>query len=419
LLLVCILQVYDSTVLAIDKNNRSDKLVVQANNEFSFKIYKMLAKDNNDIISSFSIISALSILLNGANGQTLNDLKSFLTFLNKQSNQLLSNKIIDNGFETINTIYENKSIAYQKYLTQTNEDNRDVKHELNVANLVVRNDSLVLKKVFVDAIQQAFRAEVDMADFKNNAVKETDKLNQWVRNHTNNKIQKIFDKISEQTTLIIMNAIYFKGNWVNKFSDKNTKKSNFYNNGQTNSVKSVDTMQTTAYYRYVDSKELNSQLIELSYLGNEISFFIVLPKIRNGLSTLKTTINAINFEKSIKSMTETYVSLLLPKFKSEKEYDLMQDVNPKPIVLTDRADLSRLSTTSQIVSQIKHKTYIAIDENGTEAAAVTAINLVLTSIVEPIVPPKPIEFKADHPFLYYIIDKTNGMILFSGQINKF
>ncbi|XP_054156735.1 serpin B4-like [Oppia nitens] len=381
----------------------------------------MLAKDNNDIISSFSIISALSILLNGANGQTLNDLKSFLTFLNKQSNQLLSNKIIDNGFETINTIYENKSIAYQNYLAKTDKENRlssNVKHELNVANLVVRNDSLVLKKVFVDAIQQAFRAEVDMADFKNNAVKETDKLNQWVRNHTNNKIQKIFDKISEQTTLIIMNAIYFKGNWVNKFSDKNTKKSNFYNNGQTNSVKSVDTMQTTAYYRYVDSKELNSQLIELSYLGNEISFFIVLPKIRNGLSTLKSSINAINFEKSIKSMTETYVSLLLPKFKSEKEYDLMQDVNPKPIVLTDRADLSRLSTTSQIVSQIKHKTYIAIDENGTEAAAVTAIVVVGTTGAN-FPKPRPIEFKADHPFLYYIIDKTNGMILFSGQINKF
>ncbi|XP_054156731.1 serpin B4-like [Oppia nitens] len=425
-LLAGLLPVYQFMVLSNNDNNNNtldttnDKLVVRANNEFSFKIYKMLSKDDNDIVSSFSIISAFSILMNGANGPTLDNLKTFLRFQD-QSNQVLSDQSINNGFEIINTIYENKSMAYRQFMAQTNESNRwshNMKHEFNVANLVVRNDSEVLKQAFVDAIQLAFRAQVDRADFKNNAVAETEKVNQWVRNQTNNKIQKVFDKIKEETTLIIMNAVYFKGNWIEKFNVEDTRKSNFYNNGADNSAASVDTMSATHSYRYLDSQELNAQIIEIPYMGREMSFVIVLPKVRNGLSTLKTTINATNFETALKSMSSNFVRILIPKFKVEKEYDLMQDVNPKPIVLTTSADLSRLSNTSQqTVSEVKHKTYIAVDEKGTEAAAVTAIGLTRFSV--PFIPPNPIEFKADHPFLYYIIDKTNGMILFSGQINKF
>ncbi|XP_054166965.1 leukocyte elastase inhibitor B-like [Oppia nitens] len=230
-----------------------------------------------------------------------------------------------------------------------------MKTKLNVANLVVRDESeLILKQEFVDAIQLAFRAQVDRADFKHNAVAETDKINQWIRKQTNNKIQEIFKKLDAMTSLIILNTIYFKGDWEEKL---------------------------------------------------------------NGLSTLKTRINAINFDKAFKSMDREYVNLFLPKFKSEKEYDLMKDINPKPIALTTGADLSRLSTScDKTVSQIKHKTFISIDEYGTEAAAVTAV--VMKGRSGRIIISQPIEFRVDHPFLYYIIDKTNGMIMFSGQINK-
>ncbi|XP_054166538.1 serpin B4-like isoform X2 [Oppia nitens] len=400
----------------------SENLVIQSNNEFSFRIYNMLAKDdNNDIISSFSIISALSILMNGANYKTLDNLKTFLGFQNKQTNELISDQTINNGFQTINGLYENKSIEYKKHLNETQEDNRyneDLKHQLNIANLVVRNDSEVLKQKFVDAIQLAFRAQVDRADFKHNAVAETDKINQWIRKQTNNKIQKIFDIIDGQTSLILLNAVYFKSDWEGKFKQSITNKSVFYNNGHKNSNVSVDTMFRTGDYFYFSSQELNSRLIELPYKGSEMSFVIILPNDRNGLSTLKTRINAINFDKAFKSVNIKYVKLFLPKFKSEKEYDLMKDINPKPIALTTGADLSRLSTScDQTVTQIRHKTFISVDEEGTEAVAVTPVETYhFLRGFKSIVP--PIEFRVDHPFLYYIIDKTNGMIMFSGQINK-
>ncbi|XP_054166439.1 serpin B4-like [Oppia nitens] len=403
--------------------NSSENLVIQSNNEFSFRIYNMLAKDNNnDIISSFSIISALSILMNGANDKTLDNLKTFLGFQNKKTNELISDQTINNGFQTINRLYENKSIEYKKYLNETQEDDRyneDLKHQLNIANLVVRNDSEVLKQEFVDAIQLAFRAHVDRADFMHNAVAETEKINQWISKQTNNKIQKIFDTIDGQTSLILLNAIYFKGNWEKKFKDRRTRKSEFYNNGDNNSNVSVDTMFRQSFFRYFSSQELNSRLIELPYKGSEMSFVIILPNDRNGLSKLKTQINAINFDKAFKSMDRKYVNLFLPKFKSEKEYDLMKDINPKPIALTTGADLSRLSTScgDHTVTQIKHKTFISVDEEGTEAAAVTAVTLGKKSSGDRS-ESKPIEFRVDHPFLYYIIDKTNGMIMFSGQINK-
>ncbi|XP_054153195.1 serpin B3-like isoform X2 [Oppia nitens] len=375
-------------------NNLTENLVIQSNNEFSFRIYNMLAKDDdNDIISSFSIISALSILMNGANGKTLDNLKIFLGYQNNETNESISDQTINNGFQTINRLYENKSIDYKKYLNETQEErDREVKHQLDIANLVVRNDSKVLKQEFVDAIQLAFRAQVDRADFKHNSVEETDKINQWIRKQTNNKIEKIFDKINEQTSLIILNVVYFKGNWDKDFDRHNTQKSTFYNNGADCSKVTVDLMSATNYYRYLSFNDLNARLIQLPYKGNEISFVIVLPNDRN--------------------------ELLLPKFISKKEYDLTTDLNPKPIALTTGADLSRLSQLGggdQTFTQIRHQTYISVDEEGTEALAVSSFSLEYQNA-----PPDdpPIEFRVDHPFLYYIMDTTNGLILFSGQINK-
>ncbi|XP_054153196.1 serpin B3-like isoform X3 [Oppia nitens] len=310
-------------------------------------------------------------------------------------------------------------IDYKKYLNETQEErDREVKHQLDIANLVVRNDSKVLKQEFVDAIQLAFRAQVDRADFKHNSVEETDKINQWIRKQTNNKIEKIFDKINEQTSLIILNVVYFKGNWDKDFDRHNTQKSTFYNNGADCSKVTVDLMSATNYYRYLSFNDLNARLIQLPYKGNEISFVIVLPNDRNGLSSLKSKINATNFDKAFKSMINTNIELLLPKFISKKEYDLTTDLNPKPIALTTGADLSRLSQLGggdQTFTQIRHQTYISVDEEGTEALAVSSFSLEYQNA-----PPDdpPIEFRVDHPFLYYIMDTTNGLILFSGQINK-
>ncbi|CAG2164426.1 unnamed protein product [Oppiella nova] len=146
----------------------------------------------------------------------------------------------------------------------------------------------------------------------------------------------------------------------------------FYNSGQ-NGVK-VDTMTSRDYLNYLDSNELNAQILELQYTGREISFIVVLPKRRD-------------------------------------------EINPKPIALTPKADFSRINpNVGQAVAKVIHKTFISVDVMGTEAAAIMAIRLFKLSGFY--TNTKPIIFRADHPFLYFIRDKTNGLILFYGQINQ-
>ena len=199
-----------------------------------------------------------------------------------------------------------------------------------------------------------------------------------------------------------------------KFYEYNTYKKYFYNNGV--DPIETDTMTKTSIFKYSEHNDLDSKVLEVDYIGNKISFVIVLPNERNGLNSLKQMINAKSFDRAIKSMQLWYVKVYLPKFTFEKSYDLMDEINHKPIALTKKADFSGLTSDPRIVCKIKHKVIVDFHEKGTEAAPVnsTSFNEDLTGSFE-----SELEFIADHPFLYFIRDKTNGIILFSGQINKF
>ncbi|CAG2107879.1 unnamed protein product [Medioppia subpectinata] len=280
----------------LSKTESWDQLAVNANNEFTFNIFNTLAKDGNDVLSPISILSALSILMNGANGETLKDLKQFLRYKNSLTE--FSDETINTAFKALNNKYHND---------------------------VIHNKDLKLLDTFIDTIKVYYKGDIQSADFVNNGVIETERVNEWIRNKTNNKIQKIFDEIKPDTSLIILNAIYFKGNWSKKFRKQWTQELDFYNNGN-NAIK-MDTMFVEYYFNYYESIELNSQILELQYDGREI-----------------------------------------------------------------------------------------MDESGTEAATVTAITATRLSAIEY---PNPITFRADHPFMYFIMDKTNGLILFCGQINNF
>ena len=187
----------------------------------------------------------------------------------------------------------------------------------------------------------------------------------------------------------------------------------FYNNGVT--AVQTDTMFKEYRFMYAESQELDSQVLQMSYMGGNITFVVILPNQRNGLNALRETITDDNFERALNLMETINVKVYLPKFKVEQSYDLMKEINPKPIVLTESADYSRMFWEPTFVSKALHNVFIEVNEKGTEAAAVTAIETRLMGCgflaTEP-------TFRADHPFLYFIRDKTNSMILFVGQINK-
>ena len=163
---------------------------------------------------------------------------------------------------------------------------------------------------------------------------------------------------------------------------------------------------------------MDSELLELPYKGNDLSFIVVLPRKRDGLQKLKSIINYELFNNAIKQFNLTNVDIYLPKFKVEQMYDLKTALNKnmKLNIFTNEADLSGINgKTDLCVSLIVHKVVIEVNEKGSEAAAATAIVMAARSMK---FKPPPLIFKADHPFLYLIRDKRNDVILFIGQINR-
>jgi serpin B len=181
----------------------------------------------------------------------------------------------------------------------------------------------------------------------------------------------------------------------------------------------VKTMTVTKKFNYTYNEVLDSELLEMQYIGNKISFVIILPKNKNGLSNLKTTINSTNLKSAIKSMENRGVEVYLPKFKVEQKFELMSEFKKFSQFETflSEPDLSRINGKNDLkVSQILHKVVIDVDENGTEAAAATGV-VITKRTADMIV--DPVAFRVDHPFIYLIKDNRNDVILFLGQINEF
>jgi len=205
------------------------------------------------------------------------------------------------------------------------------------------------------------------------------------------------------------------GNWLQSFPSSLTNENDFFNNGN-NEIK-VKTMAVTKKFNYTFSEILDSELLEMQYIGNNISFLVILPKNKNGLNSLKSTLNATNLKSAIQSMDNRVAEVYLPKFKVEQKFELMSEFKKFSEFETflSEPDLSGINGKNDLkVSQILHKVVIDVDESGTEAAAATGVVITKRTahmIVDPVV------FRVDHPFIYLIRDNRNDVILFLGQIN--
>jgi len=215
--------------------------------------------------------------------------------------------------------------------------------------------------------------------------------------------------------LVILNAIYFKGQWSSKFDAKETKKADFYNHGK--DAKQVDTMyKPKSPLRY--SRQEDHSVIELDYVGNA-SMVIVLPHERTGLENVIKNFDASKIEESLKrGRTGEDVHIYMPKFKLETSYDLkpiLQSMGIKDIFDSRRANFAGISDAKDLyVSDAIHKAIVEVDEEGTVAAAVTAVRMRAMAVIRPI----PVVFKVEHPFAFFIRDQQTGINLFSGVINE-
>ncbi len=375
----------------IDYNLSSDSLssVITGNNEFGFKLYKELSKTENQFYSPYSITDAFAILSEASKENTKKELDDVF------------------GYPSL----EIRRPAFANIYNSYNSDNNEYK--LSTANAIWVNNNFSLLPEYIGNAKKYYGANLDNLDFSNvdGAVKI---INTWVENQTNGKIKDIISKdfIDSSTRIVIANAIYFKGSWLLAFKPENTEEKDFNNDfGITSKVNYMSIFDERFNY-FEDSK---LQAIELPYKGNQLSMIVVLPKTDlNSLNDfdnnkLNTVLSNMNFEK---------VDLYLPKFKLEVTYNNLKnqliDLGLKD-VFTDKADLSGFTGNKNLfVSDVIHKAFIEVNEEGTEAAAATVIGVVATAM--PINPQEPKVFDANHPFMFYIIDKETRNILFMGQL---
>jgi serpin B len=385
-----------------------DKLI-NANNDFAFKIYKATKPDTiNFFISPFSLNVALSIANEGAKTTTRKELDNLLCIHDLLQRDYLYNDLI----KTTTNLKDSDFFRCQEWSNVKSEGNA-----LYLANSLWINNEFQIDNIFKQTIKEKYNSEV--FTFGKSDINEANQnLNKWISEKTKNKINEI-SGLNKDIKLSIINAIYFMGEWDNPFEKKKTKKKNFHTIKK-DKVK-IDFMNDQSYYRYFEDDDIQS--VFLNYKCNQFSMIVLLPQDRYGIDKIESKLN-YNYLSNIEMASRSNeVILSLPKFKIETE------ISPKDEIIkmgysemfSDKADFTNMSADSLKINKITHKTFIEIDEKKTEAAAVSKVDLVVIGYGvggDPPPPPAPKIFNANHPFVFLIVDNRTKAIIFIGRFVK-
>ena len=384
-------------------NPDSDKqgMVVQGNNKFALDLYaKLQDADGNLFFSPYSISTALAMTYAGARGQTATQMADALRFpVGNQPSSLDSQQFAS---------------EFGKLIKDLNTRGEDGAYELTVANALWGQKGYGFLAEFLELVEKHYSSRLNEVDFA--AATETARLtiNAWVEKKTNEKIKNLIAEgvLDSMTRLVLTNAIYFKGNWAQQFKEDRTKEAPFtLSDGQ---KVDVPMMNQTTKFGYLETETL--QGLELPYADNELSMIVLLPKELDGLSELEKSLTLDNLSQWQSKLSKREVVVSIPKFKLTSQFSLASVL--KAMGMTDAfsksANFSGMNGKRDLfISAVIHKAYVDVNEEGTEAAAATAVTMRLTSIGPADRPPV---FRADHPFLFLIRDNQSGSILFIGRV---
>lgn len=341
---------------------------------------------SNYFLSPAGLAFALAMVENGAQGETLRQIMATL--------------------QVTNTSMAHLNEANKALLDHLSK--LDPKIKLEIANAVWIDQKASIKPAFIEVNQRDYDAQVANGNFQDPATVK--KINDWVSVRTDGKIPTIVrPPLDARLRVLLLDAIYFKGDWLAQFDTNRTRDLPFtLANGQ---VIQHPRMSHTGHYPYIENDRF--QAVELPYVGGDISMFIFLP--RGKLSEWMNNFTVEDFQAAVRRMAPREGAVELPRFKLENEYDLTS-VLPSmgmPLAFTDRADFGAMSAEPLRISFVKQKTYVAVNEQGTEAAAVTSIGVRSMAMrrEEP-----PFQFVVDRPFFMAIRERQTGLILFLGAI---
>ncbi|OWF40881.1 leukocyte elastase inhibitor-like [Mizuhopecten yessoensis] len=361
-----------------------------SNMEFTLEIYKRLTKmstDGNLFCSPFSISAAMSMVYLGAREQTAAQMVSPLSI------QSLGQRVHE---------------AYEDYL-KVMAKNENV--TLRIANRLYPNSKAEIVPSFIELCAKHYQTDIKSTDYEHfeTARKE---INEWVSQQTAEKIKDVLPQgsLNPLTIMVLVNAIYFKGDWETQFDDNGTRDMTFHTlKGQHRTVKMMFKKERKLPLKHDD--ELKCEVLELPYKGKSLSMVIILPDDKDGLSALEEKLTPSKLHSLMKDMPPTKVVVFLPKFKVKSGFELstlFEQMGMTDLFEELKADLSGIDESRMtFVSAIFHQAFVDVNEQGTEAAAVTLAVAVIVSV--------PLQFKADHPFMFVIRDNRSDTILFIGR----
>lgn len=368
--------------------------LIESDNNFGLEFFQEVATANtndNIMVSPLSVALALGMTYNGSGGTTRDAMKETLKLGNLTDDEI--------------------NVSYKSIIDQLLK--LDPKVILNIANSIWYKLSFPVQNEFIELNKEYYYAEVNELDFY--APDAKDIINGWVNDKTKGLIPAIIDEIPAEAVMYLINAIYFKGTWTYEFDPDDTEEQDFHTEG--GMTEKVDMMQMEADILYTGNDLFDA--ISLPYGDGQFNMFIMLPKQGKTTADIIPELNNDNWNTWINSLGKQKVVVKLPKFKFEFFRLLNDDLTNMGMGVAfdpGNADFSGINPDRELfISRVLHKTYIEVNEEGTEAAAVTAVEIGETSYNpdEPVV----IYFTADHPFLFAIRENSSGTILFMGRVN--
>ena len=367
--------------------------LVQANNRFGFSLFSKLTDEQpgeNVFISPASVSMCLAMAWNGASGTTRSAMARALALSGLTPDQA-----------------NRANAALMKDLLSA-----DPKIQLKIANSLWAKKGIQFQPPFISANQQFYKARVTALDFGSPDAAQT--INGWVSENTNGLIKSIVDRINPLDILFLVNAIYFKGTWTEQFDKAMTHDQNFYLSAD-NAVSRKMMAQEGKYSYFADK---GFQAVSLPYGSGRLSMYLFVPEDKDGLDAFLAQLTQENWDKWLARFYRMSGNVVLPRFKLEYETglnDALSALGMAEAFAPGKADFSKMvkTTVPVYISEVKHKTFVEVNEEGTEAAAVTSTRITMTSMPSP---HERFSIVADHPFFVAIRDNTSGAILFTGAI---
>jgi serine protease inhibitor len=371
-----------------------DERLVDANNGFGLNLFRELVgsePEKNIFISPASVITALTMTYNGADGETKRAMEEAMLLKGMSMDE------INAAFADLLTILQNP----------------DPKVELAVANSLWAREGFTFNEDFLKRNKDYFGAEVAELNFDDTGAADT--INAWVKEKTRNRIDEIVTPpINPETVLFLINAIYFKGEWSDPFDPEMTRDLAF--NLPDGSQKELPVMFKNDDFRYLETDDF--QAVSLPYGKNErVSMYVFLPAANSSLEEFYEEMNVANWNKWITSFGSMEGEVGLPRFKFEYEASLNDALTALGMGIAfdgNAADFSGMHPTPPrlVISEVKHKTFVEVNEEGTEAAAVTSVEVGMTAM------PETFSMIIDRPFFFAIADDLTGTILFMGSVTN-